>query len=196
MAISIEVVNRESNNSLLQPFRILIVGTTGSGKTSLANKIAQLLSIPHVELDTFHWNKNWQKYPENYFLDSVSSFINSNNEWIIDGNYRSYRDKIWPNANTLIWLDYPLPIILIRLFKRSFIRLTENQIIWNGNRTSLMREFFGKNSILYDTLYTYRFRKKDYSLAIADIKYKHLNIIHFYTPRDVDDWIKELSKTF
>ncbi|BAY66273.1 topology modulation protein [Calothrix brevissima NIES-22] len=39
--------------------RISVVGTTGSGKTTLARQISQCLNIPHVELDYLHWEPNW-----------------------------------------------------------------------------------------------------------------------------------------
>ena len=39
--------------------RIVVVGTCGSGKTTLAAQLAQRSAVPHVELDALHWGPNW-----------------------------------------------------------------------------------------------------------------------------------------
>ena len=39
--------------------RIVVVGTSGVGKTTLAKDIAAALAIPHVELDALHWDPGW-----------------------------------------------------------------------------------------------------------------------------------------
>lgn len=36
--------------------KIYIVGSVGSGKTTLARKVAAQLQIPHFETDNFVWN--------------------------------------------------------------------------------------------------------------------------------------------
>jgi len=41
--------------------RISVIGTSGSGKTTFANKLAGILRIPHVELDALYWEANWEK---------------------------------------------------------------------------------------------------------------------------------------
>ncbi|NLG68109.1 MAG: adenylate kinase, partial [Firmicutes bacterium] len=39
--------------------------------------------------------------------------------WVVDGNYSRVRDILWPMADTVVWLDYPLPVILGRLLRRT-----------------------------------------------------------------------------
>ncbi len=38
--------------------RIVVVGTTGSGKTTLAAQLALIAGCPHIELDALHWEPN------------------------------------------------------------------------------------------------------------------------------------------
>jgi len=63
--------------------RINIVGSGGSGKTTLAVAIAQTLRCPHIELDALHWGPNWTEIPLAEFRASVSAAIQAD-QWVID----------------------------------------------------------------------------------------------------------------
>ncbi len=43
--------------------RISVIGTSGSGKTTVARRIAESLGFPHVELDALHWEPGWKEAP-------------------------------------------------------------------------------------------------------------------------------------
>ncbi|NPC99119.1 shikimate kinase [Nocardioides sp. zg-DK7169] len=51
------------------PCRVLLAGRSGSGKTTLGRRLAEVLAIPHVELDALHHGPGWTPRPE--FLDDV-----------------------------------------------------------------------------------------------------------------------------
>ena len=44
-----------------------VVGSTASGKTTMARLLSQRLSIPHLELDTYRWDPTWIKVPNDVF---------------------------------------------------------------------------------------------------------------------------------
>src|SRR5215813_3241988 len=94
--------------------RIMIIGTTGSGKTTLASQLAKRLALSQVELDALYWNPQWTPASPEVFRERVSAAL-SGERWVVDGNYQLVRDLIWQRADTLIWLDYPLPLALWRL---------------------------------------------------------------------------------
>ncbi len=192
MAKRNEIAVNLRSRQLKPPFRILIIGTTGCGKTTIATMLSKNLSLPHYELDALHWKPNWQTKSHEEFRSHIVDVV-SMEEWVVDGNYRSFRDEIWPHATNLIWLDYPMTIILFRILKRSIRRLSQHEILWNGNITNFKREFIGHNSILYDSIHTYLFRKKDYNLAINDKKFAHLNVIKLTSPKDTKIWIQSIE---
>ena len=39
--------------------RLVVVGTSGSGKTTVAGQLALILGVPHIELDSLHWEPDW-----------------------------------------------------------------------------------------------------------------------------------------
>src|SRR5690349_14236388 len=85
--------------------RIMIVGTTGSGKTTLACQLAKRLALSQVDLDALYWNPQWTPAPPEVFRERVSTAL-SGDRWVVDGNYQQVRDLIWQRADTFIWLDY------------------------------------------------------------------------------------------
>src|SRR5436853_4183216 len=97
------------------PQRLVVIGTSGSGKTPLAGEIARRLALPHVELDALHWEPNWTEAPLERFRQRVEAAI-LGDRWVVDGNYNSkVRDLVWSRAEVLVWLDYPLSLIMMRL---------------------------------------------------------------------------------
>lgn len=106
--------------------RIIVVGTSGSGKTTLALWLGRHLGIPHVELDALHWEPHWTEAPLEVFRERVVVAL-AGERWSVDGNYSDVRDLVWPHAETLVWLDYPLFIILWRLMRRTIGRILSHQ---------------------------------------------------------------------
>jgi hypothetical protein len=39
-------------------------------------------------------------------------------QWIIDGHYRDVRHLIWERADLVVWLNYPLRTVALRLMER------------------------------------------------------------------------------
>ena len=96
---------------------INVVGSTGSGKTTLARLLAKRLSIPHVELDAYRWERNWTSASDQVFRLRVSEAVKKDG-WVIDGNYSITRDLVWARADTVVWLDYTFGLVLLRLTRR------------------------------------------------------------------------------
>ena len=98
--------------------RLVIVGVEGSGKTTLARHLAERLSLPHVELDALYWDANWTRVSPHLFRERVAQTLDAE-RWVTDGNYDAVRDLVWGRADTVVWLDYPLRVIVPRLVWRS-----------------------------------------------------------------------------
>ena len=86
--------------------RILILGRTGSGKTTLARELAAALGVPHVELDSLYFGPDFSRAPLPVLRERTSAAI-AGDRWVTDGNKRAVRDLVWPRADTIVWLDYP-----------------------------------------------------------------------------------------
>jgi adenylate kinase family enzyme len=106
--------------------RVSVVGSTGSGKTTLARELSARLGHAHVELDGLFWEANWKMADLDAFRARVASAVAAD-RWIVDGNYRSAGalDLVWARADTVVWLDYPLPLIVSRLLRRIVARIRD-----------------------------------------------------------------------
>ncbi len=145
--------------------RISVVGTSGS-KTTLAKQIGRTLSIPHVELDALFWGRNWTQASDDLFREKTVQAL-SDDAWVVDGNYRAVRSLVWDRADTVIWLDYSLPVILRRLVRRTAGLIVTQAGLWNGNRERLSNAFFSRDSLIWYMLKTYRRRRRQFSALLA-----------------------------
>lgn len=170
--------------------RIVIVGTSGAGKSTLAKQLAARLNIPHIELDGLYWGKNWTKSP--HFLENVAREA-ERPSWIIDGNYSSAHHIIWSHADTIVWLDYSIWVCYRRMLRRVFQRVFWREELWSGNRETLRKQFFSKESLFVWIYQTHGSRREKFQQFRQNNTYPHLTWIHHPTPRATRRWLKQLS---
>jgi adenylate kinase family enzyme len=172
--------------------RLAVVGTTGSGKTTLARRLARQLGVPHIELDALHWEPGWIEAPDDVFRERVTRALRGP-AWVVDGNYHAARDIVWPRATHLVWLDYPLAVILWRLTARTWRRIVTREALWSGNRER-WGAVFGRDSLYAWVLHTYWRRKREYPALLARPEHQHLQVVRLKSPRATVQWAAGIKK--
>jgi len=170
--------------------RIAVHGSTGSGKTTLANALARRLGVPHVELDALHWDPGWSEAPLDVFRDRAAAALPPDGRWIVDGNYRVVREIVWGRADTLLWLDYSFPLVLWRLLRRTLWRGLASVELYNGNRESLWTHLFTRDSLFLWLLKSHWRRRRELPLALAQPEYAHLRVVRFRRPSEAQAWLR------
>jgi adenylate kinase family enzyme len=155
--------------------RVSVVGTSCSGKTTLARKIAEANGIPYVELDAIYWCADWNPLPVEEFRRAVEVQVAAD-EWVVDGNYSKVRDLIWSRATHLVWLNLLFPIVFWRAVSRTLSRVITQEELFAGNRETLRRAVFDRDSILWWVIRTHRRRARKYRELIDDHRYPDLAI--------------------
>src|SRR5918912_2264290 len=140
--------------------KIAVVGTSGSGKTTVARELASRLGVPHVELDALFHGPNWTPTPVDEFRARVARAIEGD-AFVVDGNYGAVRDIVWPRLELVVALDYPFPLIFAQLLRRTVTRAITREPLWNDNRESLRLSFASRDSILLWSLTTHRRRSRE-----------------------------------
>jgi len=172
--------------------RINVVGTTGSGKTTVAREIARRLGIEHIELDALFWKPDWGQTPDDEFLPAVDE-ATRDERWVLDGNYSRTRPIVWPRADTVVWLDYRFPRVFAQLLWRTIRRSITKEELWSGCREGFRVSFFSRESILIWCLQTYWRRRRNYPELFSRPEYEHLRLIHLRSPHATTDWLSTLS---
>lgn len=154
--------------------KIIIIGTTGSGKSTFAALLSKKLGYDHINLDQLFWKPNWQWSLDEEFHQKIRSSICIDN-WIIDGNYTKTHSLTWSQADTIIWIDLPFWLTFYQCFTRALKRALSDKELWEGtgNKESLGR-ILSKDSILLWLIKTYKTNKRKYEVKMSDPRFSHI----------------------
>lgn len=97
--------------------KILVIGSPGSGKSTLSRKLSETFNLPCIYLDRLFWKPNWVETPKEEFDVLLQNELNKDC-WIIDGNYSRTLPLRLKYADTVIWLNYPRIVCVWRVFWR------------------------------------------------------------------------------
>jgi adenylate kinase family enzyme len=98
--------------------RILIVGSGGAGKSTLAQALGERVGLPVVHLDRHYWRPGWVETPRDEWRQVVAGLV-AQPEWVIDGNYSGTLDLRLPAADLVVFLDLPRRVTIPRVIRRS-----------------------------------------------------------------------------
>jgi adenylate kinase family enzyme len=174
--------------------KLIVVGTTSSGKSTLAENLAIKLKLEYIELDALYWQPNWVGTPDDEFADKVDEATRGE-RWVVAGNYSRSRRITWPRAEAVIWLDYSFPVVFWRLFTRTIRRAVTQEELWNGNREKFWwhLKLWSDESLFKWLFKTYWRRKREYPQLFDLPEYSHLHIFHFKTTGETQTWLTGLQ---
>ncbi len=113
--------------------RVHVVGSSGSGKSTFARKIAEHFDIPAIELDALYHQSDWTPLDKGELRKQVDE-LTQWSDWVVDGNYSAVADLVDQRATVVIFLDYSRAFIMRRLIRRTLHRMITRKALWNGNR--------------------------------------------------------------
>ncbi len=109
--------------------RILVLGSSGSGKSTFSRQLGRLMEIEVIHLDSYYWQPNWVASSEKEWAEKLEQLLRKP-RWIMDGNYPSSLDLRLSFADTVVFMDLHRSLCLWRCVKR----LIQN---WGRNRQEL-----------------------------------------------------------
>ncbi len=173
--------------------RVAVVGVTGVGKTTFAARLSERLDLPHIELDALYWQPGWTPSEHAAFRARIA-LETARDAWIIDGNYSATRELVWSAADTLVWLNYPLLLILQRLFRRTLSGGLRREMLWGTNRERLWSQFYSPSSIFLWALQTYLRYRREFPRLLQGPEYAHLSRFEFHSPEQANDWLAAVGR--
>ena len=187
-------VKRDPAVSLAGCERIVIIGRTGSGKTTLARELAAALNVPHVELDSLYFGPQFSTVPLSVLRERTSAAI-AGDRWVTDGNKSAVRDLVWPRADTIVWLDYSLAVSMWRLGKRALWRTStlREQAAKSGKKAGLPRQFFAGAKGVFRALRSHMGQRREFPRMFAEPKNQHLAVVRLRSPRATRLWMARVT---
>jgi adenylate kinase family enzyme len=172
--------------------RINVRGASGSGKTTLAAELARRLGVAHVELDGLHHGPNWSEPTDAEFRARVQAAMDANPDgWVIDGNYERKLERLVTDAaDTIVWLDLPLALLLGRLWRRTVQRINGNLELWNGNRESWRGAFWGRDALFPWTIRAHMRHRREWPQRFAG----HPGLVRLRSPEAVRRWLSSSTR--
>jgi adenylate kinase family enzyme len=98
--------------------RVLVMGSSGSGKSTFAMRLSEITGIPFVSLDALFWKPGWVKSDKAEFRERVTQAARQP-RWIMDGNFQSHLVELRRDvSDTVIWFDLPRSTCMLGILKR------------------------------------------------------------------------------
>ncbi len=191
------MTGRDPATTLQDCHRILILGRTGSGKTTLARELAGLVDVPHVELDSLYFGPSFSTAPLPVLRERTSAAI-AGERWVTDGNKKAVRDLVWPRADTVVWLDYPVAVSLWRLGRRAVWRTSKIKAEASGaspssSSSSVPRQMLSAAKGVLTALRSHRGQRREYPLMFARPENQHLAVVRLRSPRATRRWLARIT---
>ena len=97
--------------------RILVIGCSAAGKSTVARELGRILDIPVIHLDTILWKPGCKLADEDEEMREVRRLLEAD-RWVLDGNYTASLPMRVAAADTIVVVDFPRHVCLSRALKR------------------------------------------------------------------------------
>jgi adenylate kinase family enzyme len=119
-----------------RPRRVLVAGTSGAGKTTLAAAVGRALGLVRVEIDALFHGPDWTPRPS--FVADVERLA-AGDAWVTEWQYDAVRELLVARADLLVWLDLSRARVMTQLVRRTVVRRVRRSPLWNGNHEPPLR---------------------------------------------------------
>lgn len=166
--------------------RVAIIGSSGTGKSTLARRLHEETGLPLIYLDREFWRAGWVFENSESNINRVIDRFNGEDEWIVDGNYSSTMEARLARTDTVFFFDYPTYVCLWRVFWRAAKnRGQDRPDCADGCPERFNWDFF---------VFVRNFRRKNRPKLVEILsRFAHLKIYHFTSPRDFNRQMQRLK---
>ena len=173
--------------------RVNVKGISGSGKSTFARELAERTGLSYVELDALHHGPNWSEASAEELQQRVRAFMaGAPDGWVIDGNYeRKLGNLVLDAADTIVWLDPPLPSALRRLWRRTRHRIRDGVELWSGNRETWRNALWGWDALFMWTVRAYLRHHRQWPRRFAGDP----RVVRLRSAADARRWLEGQQRT-
>ncbi|MCG0065999.1 adenylate kinase [Streptomyces tricolor] len=172
--------------------KIALFGPPATGKTTLARWLSAELGHPHTDLDDILFTPDGPlPLPE---FRRQAGEVTQADAWIVEGNFSKLADVVWHRADVLVWLDFPLPLIMYRIVRRSLCQLTGHDDSPQAQRLTWSKAFFNRRSLLRTAIRKYRNNRPRYAQQVSETAALGVKVVRLRSPHEVLRWREDVLK--
>lgn len=103
----------------MPPRRIVVIGCSGSGKSTIARAIGARTGLPVIHLDTLYWHPGWRPHPDLAVFQAELRAAAAGERWVIDGGFTTGSGpERFARADIVVLFDLPRRLCLWRVIRR------------------------------------------------------------------------------
>jgi adenylate kinase family enzyme len=181
----------------LQPLRVAIIGTSGSGKSTFAGALSEATGIARIELDLINWRPGWfnrSREDKEAFVADVAMAASVEN-WVLAGNYTVSRPAYLPRVTDIVWLNLPRSLIMRQVIWRSLKRAASGDDVFPGCREDWTRMLGAEHPIRW-AWDTYDKRNREAESMIADPAMAHVTFHRCQSRAEAEIALRSLAQRF
>ncbi|WMT38899.1 DNA topology modulation protein [Paenibacillus sp. D2_2] len=165
--------------------KIIIIGSNGSGKSTFARKLGEILDLPVYHLDYYYWKPGWQETPPDEWNEFIRNLVQED-QWIIDGYYGKTLDMRLEAADVVVFMDLSPWVTTYRVIKR--------RIQYNGRSRPDLNEGCPESIDWPFIKYSWNFRRDKRPAVMEKLKKYSLGkkIIIIKNPKQAESVLYEL----
>lgn len=179
--------------------RFHVIGNSCAGKSTFAQALGTALDVPVVELDALNWLPDWYGLNEHDppRLERRILAATQGEAWILAGSYESFcRRLCWHRLDTLIWLDRPLPLLLLRFLRRSWRRWRSGELLWGTNREKFWPQLAvwrKEKSLLWWIVSQHRRKRLAVFAMMRDPQWRHICVVRLSSDADIARYLSTVE---
>ena len=97
--------------------KIIVIGSTGAGKSFFSQKLKDVTNFPLYHLDMLYHNPDGTHISRDELKEKLREIFKKDN-WIIDGNYQKTLEMRLEECDTVFLLDFPTEVCLEGAYAR------------------------------------------------------------------------------
>ncbi len=180
--------------------RIHVIGNSCAGKSTIGRRLSQILKLPFVELDALNWQPNWRglNAVDPAEFERRIRHATSGDEWIVAGSYTAFSQRVfWVRLQTVVWLDLPMPQLLLRAIRRSWRRWRSRELLWGTNYERFWPQLmiWRKEESLVWWIATQHQRKRRAMLGyICDPRWSHIRFVRLTSTTEIEEFVRRVEQ--
>lgn len=166
--------------------KILVLGNSGSGKSTFTAALAKKLNYDYLHLDTIVYKHNWTEQEKKKIDETILEFMKKDN-WILDGNFLKKVPERFIEADTIFFLDINRFVCFFSVIKRYFKYKGKHR----DSRSDLCDEKLTKDYLSWVFI---RFYKTSRIRILNYLKNTNKKFYIFKNRRQMKKFLKEVKK--